>query len=252
MHCEGMGRSEPHATLCTNDAFPAGRHWAAGALIARRCPLSSGCEAQGGQQGSLEGVCLRSARRAPARRPVQACAWSWTNVPACRSTWTGCCTTSASTPACPPRRQPLGGWEEPRCEVRGHFVGHYLSACALMYASTGDERLQGQGRRRSSPDWPSARRSFGNGYLSAFPEEFFDRVEAAQAGLGALLHAAQDPGRPAGHVRVLRQPQALEVAAKFGRLGHCPQRTAQRRADAEDARQRARRHERGPGQPLRA
>ncbi len=28
--------------------------------------------------------------------------------------------------------QPLGGWEEPKCELRGHFVGHYLSACALM------------------------------------------------------------------------------------------------------------------------
>src|SRR5437868_4456303 len=34
--------------------------------------------------------------------------------------------------------KPLGGWEAPDCELRGHFVGHYLSACALMYASTGD------------------------------------------------------------------------------------------------------------------
>src|SRR5207244_4363729 len=29
--------------------------------------------------------------------------------------------------------QPLGGWEKPDCELRGRFVGHYLSACALMY-----------------------------------------------------------------------------------------------------------------------
>ena len=29
--------------------------------------------------------------------------------------------------------------------MRGHFVGHYLSACALMYASTGDERLKEKG-----------------------------------------------------------------------------------------------------------
>src|ERR1700678_101298 len=26
--------------------------------------------------------------------------------------------------------QPLGGWEAPDCELRGHFVGHYMSACA--------------------------------------------------------------------------------------------------------------------------
>jgi len=38
--------------------------------------------------------------------------------------------------------EPLGGWEAPTIEVRGHFVAHYLSACALMYASTGDEPLK--------------------------------------------------------------------------------------------------------------
>ena len=30
--------------------------------------------------------------------------------------------------------QPLGGWEEPKGELRGHFLGHYLSACALGWA----------------------------------------------------------------------------------------------------------------------
>ena len=27
----------------------------------------------------------------------------------------------------PSSAKPLGGWEEPKCELRGHFVGHYLS-----------------------------------------------------------------------------------------------------------------------------
>ena len=45
----------------------------------------------------------------------------------------------------PSNAQPLGGWEEPKGELRGHFVGHYLSACALMYASTGDKRLKEKG-----------------------------------------------------------------------------------------------------------
>src|SRR4051812_28867802 len=31
----------------------------------------------------------------------------------------------------PTDAQPLGGWERPDCELRGHFVGHYLSGCAL-------------------------------------------------------------------------------------------------------------------------
>ncbi len=42
----------------------------------------------------------------------------------------------------PSAAQPLGGWEEPKCEVRGHSLGHYLSACALMYSSTSDEKLK--------------------------------------------------------------------------------------------------------------
>jgi hypothetical protein len=43
----------------------------------------------------------------------------------------------------PSTAQPLGGWEAPDGELRGHFAGgHYLSACALMYAATGDEALR--------------------------------------------------------------------------------------------------------------
>lgn len=34
--------------------------------------------------------------------------------------------------------QPYGGWEAPNVELRGHFVGHYMSATAMMYASTGN------------------------------------------------------------------------------------------------------------------
>ena len=42
----------------------------------------------------------------------------------------------------PTDARPLGGWEAPNCELRGHSVGHYLSAVSLMYASTGDERFK--------------------------------------------------------------------------------------------------------------
>ncbi|MGQ9503950.1 MAG: beta-L-arabinofuranosidase domain-containing protein [Thermogutta sp.] len=76
----------------------------------------------------------------------------------------------------PSDAQPLGGWEDPKCELRGHFVGHYLSACSLMYASTGDVAL----RERVDvivQELAKCQEKLGHGYLSAFPEEFFDRVE---------------------------------------------------------------------------
>src|SRR5512143_4119278 len=33
----------------------------------------------------------------------------------------------------PSTAAPLGGWEAGSGELRGHFSGHYMSACAMMY-----------------------------------------------------------------------------------------------------------------------
>ena len=36
----------------------------------------------------------------------------------------------------------MGGWEDPSCQLRGHFLGHWLSAAALHYEETGDLELK--------------------------------------------------------------------------------------------------------------
>ena len=33
------------------------------------------------------------------------------------------------------------GWEDPSCQLRGHFLGHYLSACAMRYYENGDDGI---------------------------------------------------------------------------------------------------------------
>ena len=72
--------------------------------------------------------------------------------------------------------QPLGGWEAPDCELRGHYAGgHYLSACALMYASTGDEDLK-KNADVVVAELGKCQTALKSGYLSAFPTEFFDRL----------------------------------------------------------------------------
>nr|WP_144922597.1 beta-L-arabinofuranosidase domain-containing protein [Paenibacillus bovis] len=35
-----------------------------------------------------------------------------------------------------------GGWETPVCQMRGHFLGHWLSAAAIHYDQTGDPELK--------------------------------------------------------------------------------------------------------------
>src|SRR2546423_2261970 len=49
--------------------------------------------------------------------------------------------------ALPSSAAPLGGWEAPDVELRGHTVGHYLSALALMWAATGDARFKSRADR---------------------------------------------------------------------------------------------------------
>jgi uncharacterized protein len=77
----------------------------------------------------------------------------------------------------PSNAVPLGGWEAPTCELRGHFTGHYMSACALMYSATGDERLKAKGEEVVSALAKCQQALGTTGYLSAYPEELIDRVE---------------------------------------------------------------------------
>ncbi len=115
----------------------------------------------------------------------------------------------------PSAAKPLGGWEAPNCEVRGHSLGHYLSACALMYASTGDEALKAKAEAIVA-ELAKCQKALGErGYLSAFPESFIDRVEdckpvwAPYYTLHKLWAGLLDVHRHCGNA------QALEVATKM-------------------------------------
>jgi DUF1680 family protein len=80
------------------------------------------------------------------------------------------------TAGLPSSAEPLGEWEKPDCELRGHFTGgHYLSACALAFASAGDEELKLNGDLMVA-ELAKCQAQHRNGYLSAFPQELFDRL----------------------------------------------------------------------------
>ena len=146
------------------------------------------------------------------------------------------------TAGLPSSATPYGGWEKPDCEVRGHSVGHYLTACARMYASTGDARLKARADTlvaafaKCQEALPA--RGAHAGYLSAFPESFIDRVEAhppvwapwytLHKIMAGLLDAYQECGNA----------QALEVALRMAdwikyRIDHIPPEQMQRSLDTE-------------------
>ena len=77
------------------------------------------------------------------------------------------------TAGIPTDATPLGGWEAPDCELRGHYVGHYLSACALMHAGTGDTEIRDKSNALVAI---LAECQTKDGYLGAYPATFYDRL----------------------------------------------------------------------------
>jgi DUF1680 family protein len=76
-----------------------------------------------------------------------------------------------------PKAEAYGGWES--MTIAGHSLGHYLSACALMFAATGDARF----RERVNyiiAELDECQRANGNGYVAAIPngKKIFQEVAA--------------------------------------------------------------------------
>jgi len=79
--------------------------------------------------------------------------------------------------------KPLGGWEQPEngqrsSELRGHFVGHFLSASAQQ-AACADREAQAKGDYLVA-ELAKCQQKLGGSYLSAFPTTWFDRLQAGQ------------------------------------------------------------------------
>ncbi len=71
---------------------------------------------------------------------------------------------------------PYKGWEDPTCELRGHFAGgHFLSAVALASATQGNDELKNRGIDLIA-GMAACQKKIGTGYLSAFPNEEFERL----------------------------------------------------------------------------
>jgi uncharacterized protein len=80
--------------------------------------------------------------------------------------------------------QPLEGWEAPNIGLRGHFVGHYLSACASLIEQNGDTLLQKRINYMVDVLW-DCQQKLGGKYLSAFPEKDFTTLETRYGGVWA-------------------------------------------------------------------
>ena len=65
-----------------------------------------------------------------------------------------------------PKAEPYGGWEA--MTIAGHSLGHYLSACALMYQTTGDSIFLNRVNYIVA-ELDTCQQADGHGYIGAFP-----------------------------------------------------------------------------------
>jgi DUF1680 family protein len=71
---------------------------------------------------------------------------------------------------------PYKGWEDPTCELRGHFAGgHFLSAVALSSAGSDNSVLRSRGNDLVA-GLAQCQKKMGTRYLSAYPTDLFEHL----------------------------------------------------------------------------
>jgi DUF1680 family protein len=120
----------------------------------------------------------------------------------------------------PTTAEPLGGWEKPDSQIRGHMTGHLLSALALTYANTGDPDAKSRGQYLVSQlaafQAKDSSRGFHAGYLSAFPEGYFDILERGRTIWAPYYMIHKYLAGMIDQYQLAGDDQALDVAKKLG------------------------------------
>ena len=111
------------------------------------------------------------------------------------------------------------GWESPTCQLRGHFLGHWLSAAARIYASTGDVEVKGKADRIVS-ELARCQEENGGEWVGSIPEKYLDwiargkKVWAPQYTLHKTLMGLYDM------VAYVGNDQALDIMVKWAKWFH--------------------------------
>lgn len=108
-----------------------------------------------------------------------------------------------------------GGWESPVCELRGHFLGHWLSAAAMHYEATGNEMVKAKADEIVDI-LEKCQKENGGRWAASIPEKYFywignkKRIWAPQYTVHKTFMGLLDMYELAGNEK------ALEIAVHFG------------------------------------
>ncbi len=106
------------------------------------------------------------------------------------------------------------GWESPVCQIRGHFLGHWLSAAAIHYYKTGDIELKAKAEVIIN-ELAECQKDNGGKWVGPIPEKYLHWIAqgkaiwAPQYNLHKLFMGLVDMFNYAGNQK------ALEIADNF-------------------------------------
>ena len=107
-----------------------------------------------------------------------------------------------------------GGWEDPTCQLRGHFLGHWLSAAAVRYDATGDREIL-EKANAIVHELKKCQEENGGVWAASIPEKYFvwiargKSVWAPHYTVHKTFMGLTDMYRYTGNT------EALEIAEKF-------------------------------------
>ena len=134
---------------------------------------------------------------------------------------------------------PCGGWERPESQIRGHTTGHLLSGLALTYAGAGAPAVRARGdylvSQLAALQERAGAAGFNQGYLSGFPEEYFDWLEAGKSVWSPYYMIHKYIAGMIDQYQLARQHPGARRGDQARRLGGVANRPAAVLADADGA-----------------
>ena len=106
------------------------------------------------------------------------------------------------------------GWEDPSCQLRGHFLGHFLSACAMREWAVGDAELKA---KADTIVHELARCQSENGgqWAASIPEKYFTWIARGKQVWAPHYTVHKTFMGLADLYRLTGNQEALEVADRF-------------------------------------
>ncbi len=71
------------------------------------------------------------------------------------------------------------GWESPSCQLRGHFLGHWLSAASMLISANNDKELENK-LNFIIDELERCQKLNGGKWVGSIPEKYFNRLETTE------------------------------------------------------------------------